>query len=504
MEQEAANGIFARLFFEDLAPSIHLDSNDSRKVVSVVNREGRYMEVSYGDASPHLIASGTLTPLEYWTGLGEYFDIFTTSLSISPTRTTFFTATNLYFAGGLAANRRSSVIANWDLQNGKRTILEALNGRVVSAISANDGRHYVAAIEGFTQTRQPDSHVYVWNVDGGSRTELHGLRGTPRAVAVSADSQQIAAASEDGEVRLWSLKNAKHIRTFDTGLGAISVIQFCRDMRSLLIADHQGVASLWDSEGEPITSFVLPGAISSADVSQDGRLIAIGEATGKIVIRTLTDSNDVDGGLRPREVDTTAIPNLKSRSFETVPSKKELRAMVDSFNWSASAVSQNRDYYLQLGIEHLKDGNIGACTTSLHKAALAIALRDNEHPSPEKLRELRQRGFEIHWDAVSSLKESKDDPLNEFTKVNGLAAEFQPGRLPSAIRVLSLRMRAERLFQLERFTESLSDIEEAQSLIANIEKPDDLILQEKKTLSALAIDGLKKVEATLDGLNLLR
>ncbi|WP_182871256.1 WD40 repeat domain-containing serine/threonine protein kinase [Stieleria mannarensis] len=147
-------------------------------------------------------------------------------------------------------------------------------------------------------------------------TVLAGNPGTVWAVDFDPSGKKVAAAIEDGSVRLWDVASQKVLRSFDAHRGIVWMIQyhptepivatsgndgmvklwdsnslellqewdahsavrkiaFSPDGRRIVAGDHDGVIHTWDIDsGRPLASVTQPGSIYSVDWSPDGRLIA--------------------------------------------------------------------------------------------------------------------------------------------------------------------------------------------------------------------------------------
>ncbi len=130
--------------------------------------------------------------------------------------------------------------ATGDLRNtvtphGMRGALNPLRAVAVSP----DGSQFAAA--------GVNTAVYLWRTsDAGSAGYLTGASATISALAYSPDGTVLAAACEDGTVRLWTPGTGRMVLTMDTGVGPASAIAFSADGRMLAVARGDGDVQLRD------------------------------------------------------------------------------------------------------------------------------------------------------------------------------------------------------------------------------------------------------------------
>ena len=93
-----------------------------------------------------------------------------------------------------------------------------------------------------------NQQVMVSFVDGSRPPlRLHGAAGHVRALAVSVDSQLLAAVADDWPVpRVWRLPEGRELGPFEGNLLAASALSFTRDAGRLLVGSRLGEIRLWE------------------------------------------------------------------------------------------------------------------------------------------------------------------------------------------------------------------------------------------------------------------
>lgn len=90
----------------------------------------------------------------------------------------------------------------------------------------------------------------VWNIDEAGRAfTVADQRGAMLAVAYNSDGSLLAAAGEDGIVRIYNASNGRLLTSFDGHEGAVNVLEFSPDAPVLASGGADGSIRLWDVDG---------------------------------------------------------------------------------------------------------------------------------------------------------------------------------------------------------------------------------------------------------------
>lgn len=143
------------------------------------------------------------------------------------------------------------ILRIWDLANSREIRrLDAHSGNIYSAALSPDGRSVVIGT---------DKCVQVWNLATEKVIELpDSNHGRVFSVAFSQDGRLVAAGGDDKVVRVWrSLSSDWHkVRDLPQHAQWVLTVQFSNDGKSLLSADLNDLAVVWDiSRGQKIKTF---------------------------------------------------------------------------------------------------------------------------------------------------------------------------------------------------------------------------------------------------------
>jgi WD40 repeat protein/serine/threonine protein kinase len=173
----------------------------------------------------------------------------------------------------------------WDLEaTQKLRPLEGHTGHVIAVAFSPDGDLAASASH--------DNSVRIWNVETGK--EMHRWQaGIPLTVPFSPDGRTVYAAGEDGQVKAWQLARAASEPTFVLGkdgkLARLYALAVGPDGRQFVTTGQVGQVLLWDSSGQKLREWQLPGPVHGLAFAADGRHLATANGNGTVYIFRLRD-----------------------------------------------------------------------------------------------------------------------------------------------------------------------------------------------------------------------
>ena len=116
-----------------------------------------------------------------------------------------------------------------------------------------------------------------------------------RAIAWSSDDRSIAAGAADGKIRIWGIKDAATIHSFDSKSDAITVIDWSPDGSKLAVASSVGYVVLYDARTFEEVRTLRDGGFASTDLiwSPDNLHLAITAQQDAVEVWRVSDGERI-------------------------------------------------------------------------------------------------------------------------------------------------------------------------------------------------------------------
>jgi acyl carrier protein len=208
------------------------------------------------------------------------------------------------FSGGIASVKRDGREFRIDVDGILRghgaliaTMIQAQEETIQDVAFSPDGRLLAAA--------STNGQVRVWEVNSLSQVRewlVTPNRDLAYAIAFTPDSKNLAVGTFDSMIRVWDARTGTPIRNFEGHEAGVGALEISHDGRLLLSGSWDGTVRLWDvRSGRQMQRYRGHDKNNGVAFSPDGRTIAFGASDNSIRLRSVADG---------REVTLSGLPGL--------------------------------------------------------------------------------------------------------------------------------------------------------------------------------------------------
>jgi WD40 repeat protein len=231
------------------------------------------------------------------------------------------TVRNLVSLGGsrIAAGDDDGKILIWDIARGEPVQRMDGHGDAILAMTLSPDRKWLVS-------GGRDQRVILWSLTDAKNRVLAEDLGRVSALAVSPDSQRIAAGTSNGVIYLIAAKTGKVQLRIDSQAGAIEALSFAPDGTTLASAGLSNEILVWrtssarllrklrNPRGKPVYSLAF---------SRKGQLFA-GDASGMITVWDVSDGRLADKYYRHRGRVSDLVFSADGKTLASVSADKTL------------------------------------------------------------------------------------------------------------------------------------------------------------------------------------
>lgn len=142
-----------------------------------------------------------------------------------------------------------------------------------------------------------DGGVQIFNVDNGQKVcELKHGSGEQgwgddmvRAICYFPHGKTLAAAGDDGKIRLWDIDSRSVSHTFSGHNAAVTCLDLSADSNLLVSGSQDGTVRLWNIQAtEQIAQCSLGRSITSVSMSLESKAVCVGTMSGAVILHGST------------------------------------------------------------------------------------------------------------------------------------------------------------------------------------------------------------------------
>ena len=127
--------------------------------------------------------------------------------------------------------------------------------------------------------------------------------GTVWSVDFTPAGDKIAAAIEDGTVRIWNIEDQTLLKSFNAHRGIVWMVAYHPTRRLVMTSGDDSTVKLWDADSfELVTEWNAESAVRSVAFSPDGSRIVAGNREGKLHIYDIDSGQEVVTATHPGSI----------------------------------------------------------------------------------------------------------------------------------------------------------------------------------------------------------
>jgi WD40 repeat protein len=229
--------------------------------------------------------------LKTWDASGKFLRELKTNLKIGTERVQAGGEAPRFSADGkILATAYQSVVMLWNLDTGQLTAKHELKFNITALAFSADSKIIGAASETEHHAATAAWKGYVTLVDINANKELFklpcGKAKRPALVALSPRADLLAAGTDDGSVLIWDVASGKQLHNLKAHTQAVSALVFSADGSLLSTSDMGSLVCVWDAKaGKEVYKFKgQDKPVRALAFTTDSSSLASGSSDGTVLV----------------------------------------------------------------------------------------------------------------------------------------------------------------------------------------------------------------------------
>ena len=244
------------------------DLEDLKQVYSIAAHEGRLLQIAFSPSSQQLATSSYSGEVRLWKARdGERIKSLIVS-NFEPTRLVFVSEQSLACSG--------DDVSLWNLDSGQQSTVLTTGYAPARALALSANKQQLVFGE-------KDGALKIWDILANGIATGPSLLGSASDIAFSNDNLRVAADAPDRTLRIWDLATRRTVQVIDADGGRTVDLAWIPGTQVLLVATEEGRVRLWGTPQAaaslglpPIQSAVFePAAIGSQRPMSSGQVTTV-------------------------------------------------------------------------------------------------------------------------------------------------------------------------------------------------------------------------------------